>query len=102
MLERHSFLQGHAADSQRAIRSLARSSLTAAGVLACAAVSAADYTGSVIASGLNNPRGLSFAADGSLYIAEAGLPGGAGPSTLVRGVPNIFTQTGSITLCATP
>ena len=60
-----------------------------AGVLACATVSAADYTGSVIASGLNNPRGLSFDADGSLYIAEAGIPVGAGPATLVRGVPNI-------------
>lgn len=34
---------------------------------------------------------------GSLYIAEAGIPSGAGPSTLVRGVPNIFTQSGSIT-----
>jgi glucose/arabinose dehydrogenase len=97
MLERHSYLQAHATGPRRVIGTLARSALTAAGVLACAAASAADFSGSVIASGLNNPRGLSFAADGSLYIAEAGLPGGAGPSTLVRGVPNIFTQTGSIT-----
>ena len=97
MLERHSNFQAHAADARRVIESFARSALTAAGVLACATVSAADYTGSVVASGLNNPRGLSFAADGSLYIAEAGMPGGAGPSTPVRGVANIFTQTGSIT-----
>ena len=32
----------------------------------------------VIASGLDNPRGLAFARDGSLYVAEAGA-GGAGP-----------------------
>ncbi|MEV4318810.1 ScyD/ScyE family protein [Actinocrispum sp. NPDC049592] len=31
-----------------------------------------------VASGLDNPRGLAFAADGSLYVAEAGK-GGAGP-----------------------
>jgi hypothetical protein len=32
----------------------------------------------VIASGLDNPRGLAFARDGSLYVAEAGK-GGSGP-----------------------
>ena len=32
----------------------------------------------VIASGLNNPRGLSFSPNGLLYVAEAGT-GGAGP-----------------------
>ena len=30
---------------------------------------------SVVASGLNNPRGLNFAPDGSLYVAEAGTGG---------------------------
>ena len=33
---------------------------------------------SVIATGLNNPRGLNFGADGALYVAEAGS-GGVGP-----------------------
>ena len=32
----------------------------------------------VIADGLDNPRGLTFAPDGTLYVAEAGQ-GGAGP-----------------------
>ncbi len=29
----------------------------------------------VVASGLNNPRGLRFGPDGNLYVAEAGLGG---------------------------
>lgn len=58
---------------------------------------AVDYASSVIATGLNNPRGLAFAPDGSLFIAEAGIPAGSGPSTIVRGAPNIYTETGSIT-----
>lgn len=39
---------------------------------------AADDGVTVIASGLDNPRGLAFAPNGSLFVAEAGL-GGAGP-----------------------
>lgn len=41
-----------------------------------AAESASPMT--VVASGLNNPRGLAFGSDGGLYIAEAGY-GGDGP-----------------------
>jgi hypothetical protein len=77
--------------------STVRAALAIAAALSCSTVSAADYTSSVIAKNLNNPRGLSFASDGSLYIAEAGIPSGSGPSTLIRGVPNIFTGSGSIT-----
>jgi len=33
---------------------------------------------SVVASGLNNPRGLAFAPNGALYVAEAGLGAGDG------------------------
>src|SRR5215208_1929621 len=32
----------------------------------------------VVASGLDNPRGIAFGQDGALYVAEAGA-GGAGP-----------------------
>ena len=62
----------------------------------CSAL-AAGYTATVIANGLDNPRGLAFAPDGSLWITEAGLPTGTGASTLVRGEPQILTDTGSIT-----
>jgi len=71
--------------------------LAAVATLGCGTLSAADYTSTVIVNSLNNPRGLTFASDGSLYIAEAGIPGGAGPSTIIRGVPNVFTETGSVT-----
>lgn len=71
--------------------------LALATAIGCSSLFAAEYTSSVIASGLNNPRGLAFASDGSLYIAEAGIPEGTGPSTLVRGTPNIYTETGSVT-----
>jgi hypothetical protein len=40
-------------------------------------IRAADWP--VVASGLNNPRGLDFAPNGALYIAEAGT-GGNGPT----------------------
>lgn len=51
----------------------------------------------VVASGLNNPHGLTFGSDGSLYIAEAGI-GGDGAS-LKSGDGSIvsYGATGAVT-----
>ena len=52
----------------------------------------------VIASGLDNPRGLAFGPDGALYVAEAGR---GGTSTLCdvggTGQPRCYGPTGAIT-----
>ena len=70
-----------------------------AGAAICAALlstgSAQGQTFEVVASGLNNPRGLAFAPNGDLYVAEAGLGGGdfchVGPTG-----PRCFGTTGAI------
>lgn len=76
-------------------------SLAAGALLALAAAAPAaalEYTASVFASGLNNPRGLAFAPDGALWIAEIGAPGGgSGPSFLIRGVTYTYNESGSLT-----
>lgn len=51
---------------------------TVCSVLVTPGVAAAHPGLTTIASGLDNPRGLSFGDDGALYVAEAGR-GGAGP-----------------------
>ncbi|HUR97892.1 MAG TPA: ScyD/ScyE family protein [Pyrinomonadaceae bacterium] len=53
-------------------------------------------TVTTIASGLNNPRGLNFAPDGALMIAEAGS-GGAGPCGPGPEGDRCFGRSGSIT-----
>ena len=80
----------------RAVKAAAGLSLVS--LFACSSAFALEYTSSVFVSNLNSPRGLAFSPDGALYIAEAGIPEGDGPSTLIRGVPNILTNTGSVTL----
>lgn len=57
-------------------------------------VAAAPWT--VIATGLNNPRGLDFAPNGALYIAEAGV-GGDGPKIPGAEGEMQFGLSGSVT-----
>lgn len=49
----------------------------------------------VVMSGLDNPRGLAFAADGSLYVAEAGH-GGTSPCISIRGTAFCHGPSGAI------
>ena len=69
-------------------------SMVALGVVASAAL-AQPHT--VVMSGLDNPRGLAFAPNGALYVAEAGR-GGGGPC-VISGVGELrcFGHTGAIT-----
>lgn len=51
-------------------------------------------------SGLDNPRGLAFAPDGSLYVTEAGrpeTPEADTPSVVVRGSPLYYGTSGAVT-----
>jgi glucose/arabinose dehydrogenase len=52
----------------------------------------------VIASGLDNPRGLAFGPEGALYVVEAGR-GGDGPGTPFElfGDGSCFGLTGAVT-----
>jgi len=75
--------------------------LTAFGGLLVAgatSASALTYMSTVVASGLNNPRGIAFGADGALYIAEGGTlnPGGPSTTTPEGGIAE-YGDSGSIT-----
>lgn len=54
---------------------------------------------STIATGLNNPRGIAFAPNGALYVAENGS-GGPGPCvpSPVAPAPRCYGESGAITL----
>lgn len=62
-------------------------------IISCGISYAADFE--VVASQLNNPRGLAFGPNGALYIAEAGT-GGDGPVLEGHEGPLHLGQTGSL------
>src|SRR3989442_13745267 len=83
-------------------RSLPAKTLLLGLVAACAtalcvlAASASAATTTVVMSGLDNPRGLAFGAEGALYVAEAGQ-GGSGPCAVLRGViQSCYGATGAV------
>jgi hypothetical protein len=67
--------------------------------LAPLALPAHSATPETIATGLNSPRGLAFAPNGALYVAEGGT-GGPGPCvpSPVAPAPRCYGDTGSIAL----
>ena len=71
--------------------------LVATVVTALVAGGTAGAAPTVVAAGLDNPRGLTFGADGTLYVAEAGR-GGSGPC-FMNSEPSLvcFGPTGAIT-----
>jgi len=79
----------------RGLRTIVAVVATAA--VALVAVGAAGAAPTVVAAGLDNPRGLTFGADGTLYVAEAGR-GGSGPC-FMNSEPSLvcFGPTGAIT-----
>ena len=70
-----------------------------AGFIACTLVltapAAIAQSFEVVASGLNNPRGLAFAPNGDLYVAEAGI-GGTESCHVGPTGPRCFGLTGAI------
>ena len=73
--------------------------LVAAGSAGLSA-SAAEHDPTVVATGLNSPRHLSFAPNGDLYVAESGAPSDSqGPCTSHPEFGDIcLDDTSSITL----
>jgi hypothetical protein len=71
--------------------------LAAVAWLALAGPAAAQSPYTVVMSGLDNPRGLAFAPNGALYVAEAGR-GGSGPCiTSSVGEVRCYGPSGAIT-----
>jgi hypothetical protein len=74
--------------------------VAAVALLTAAAVAApanAQPAFEVVASGLDNPRGLAFAPDGHLYVAEAGRGGDGPPCFTGPEGPSCFDLTGAVT-----
>lgn len=75
-------------------RRIARFSAAIASLALFTQIAVAQWT--VVATGLDNPRGLDFAPNGALYVAEAGV-GGDGPSIPGAEGEMHFGLSGSVT-----
>lgn len=76
--------------------------LTAASLLATALLAAASQVHAgpqveVIATGLSNPRGIAFAPNGQLFVAEAGRGGNGACAVLGDGQSACYGETGALT-----
>lgn len=87
--------------SLRSLITVAAGLLLAAGTLAGPSPAQAETQPTVVASGLNNPRMLTFNSRGELFVAEAGT-GGTGPCLAnPEGGPDVcLGLTGSVTKIA--
>ena len=52
--------------------------------------------GTVVMSGLDNPRGLAFGPEGGLYVAEAGRGGPGPPCAVIRGLLQCVGASGAV------
>lgn len=66
-------------------------------ILCCAMGAQAAPTVTLVASGLSNPRGIAFAPNGQLFVAEAGRGGGGECRVLGDGQTACYGETGALT-----
>jgi len=66
-------------------------------ILLAAFAAQADPQVEVIATGLTNPRGIAFAPNGALYVAETGTGGNGACTVLGDGLLSCYGETGAIT-----
>ena len=88
-----------AAPARGVLRSSIAQCLMLAGLACATPVALADIgPAKTIASGLSNPRGLNFAPNGDLYVAESGRGGNGActPSPPMPAIPRCYGETGSI------
>jgi len=70
---------------------------TACSILVTPGTAVANSGMATVAAGLDNPRGLAFGPDGSLYVAEAGRGGGGPCITGPEGGTVCFGTSGAVT-----